>query len=121
MCKEVLEIPIFILDFILEVTQIPVTNNQIVLMRSTFFEDLCQMESRKESFTKDFDQKDHEKLQELYSKCVTIILSNFEGDAKETFDSLDTKLDARFLTNILDYVLESIGVKNMEDLNKYLE
>lgn len=43
MGKEILEIPIFILDFILEVTQIPVEPNQIVLMRSTFFEDLCQM------------------------------------------------------------------------------
>lgn len=59
MCKEVLEIPIFILDFILEVTQIPVTNNQIVLMRSTFFEDLCQMENKKDTFNKDFDQTDH--------------------------------------------------------------
>lgn len=43
MCKEILEIPVFILDFLLEVTQIPVRDNQLVLMRSTFFEDLCQM------------------------------------------------------------------------------
>ena len=43
-CNETMEIPIFIMDFINEVTQIPVMENQGVLMRSTFFEDLCQME-----------------------------------------------------------------------------
>lgn len=121
MCKDIIEIPIFILDFILEVTQIPVTENQLVLMRSNFFEDLCQMEARKESFTKDFEEDDYVKLQELYSKCITIILSNFEGDAEETFSSLDAKMDVRFLTNILDYNLEKIGVKNMQDLTSYLQ
>jgi hypothetical protein len=55
MCKEIIEIPIFILDFILEVTQIPIQPNQIVLMRSTFFEDLCQMDNKKDQFTKDFE------------------------------------------------------------------
>lgn len=92
LCKEIIEIPGFILDFILEVTQIPVQQNQIVLMRSTFFEDLCQMDSKRDSFTKDFEEKDFEILSEIYSKCVTIILSNFEGDQPETFSSIDTKL-----------------------------
>jgi hypothetical protein len=45
MCGEIINVPIFLLDFILEVTQIPIKENQEALMRSTFFEDLCQMEA----------------------------------------------------------------------------
>ena len=35
--KNLADLPIFILDFILEVTQIPIKENQKTLMRSTFF------------------------------------------------------------------------------------
>lgn len=44
-CKELADLPLFILDFILEVTQIPVKENQLALMRSSFFEDLCFLDN----------------------------------------------------------------------------
>jgi hypothetical protein len=56
----------------------------------------------------------------LYAKCVTIILSNFEGDESETFSSLDTKLEARFLTNILDNIMMDHGLNTIRGLQQYL-
>jgi hypothetical protein len=41
LCGKLAEVPGFILDFLLEVTQIPVKANQASLMTSPFFEDLC--------------------------------------------------------------------------------
>jgi hypothetical protein len=35
----------FLLDFILEVTQIPVYDNQQALMNLTFFEDVCALQN----------------------------------------------------------------------------
>ena len=49
-CYEIKEVPLFLLDFILEVTQVPIYENQKALMSSTFFEDLCQL---KNFFSKD--------------------------------------------------------------------
>ena len=45
MNKKIIFVPEFLLDFLNEVTQIPVKANQQVLMNSSFFEDLCQMDS----------------------------------------------------------------------------
>jgi hypothetical protein len=43
MCKQIVDVPQFLLEFLLEVTQIPARLNQEALMNSSFFEDLCQM------------------------------------------------------------------------------
>jgi hypothetical protein len=51
-CYEIQIVPAFLLDFLLEVTQIPIYDNQAALMSSTFFEDLCQLKNSF-SFTKD--------------------------------------------------------------------
>ena len=40
---EISEVSLFLLDFILEVTQIPVKLNQDALLNLTFFEDLCAL------------------------------------------------------------------------------
>jgi hypothetical protein len=45
MNNEIADVPMFLLDFLLEVTQIPVKANQEALMCLTFFEDICQMEN----------------------------------------------------------------------------
>ena len=45
MSYDIADVPMFLLDFLLEVTQIPVKANQEALMSLTFFEDLCQMEN----------------------------------------------------------------------------
>ena len=44
-CSDIAEIPIFILDFILEVTQIPIIANQEAFIKSSFFEDLCLLQN----------------------------------------------------------------------------
>ena len=42
-CRGIIDVPLFLLDFLIEITQIPVKQNQEALMSSSFFEDLCQM------------------------------------------------------------------------------
>lgn len=72
-------------------------------MRSTFFEDLCQMEG----FFSEYKNIEARKLQgrksidNIFFKSVEIILSNFEGNSLKTFTSLDSKLEPKFLINIL--------------------
>lgn len=63
-------------------------------MKSTFFEDLCQMEGFF-SIQKNLDDRnlnDRSSLDDIFFKSVQIILSNFEGNSNKTFTSLDTKL-----------------------------
>jgi hypothetical protein len=70
----------FLLDFILEVTQIPVKANQDALMKLSFFEDVCGLEhtfSKPENVSlKGFDGKEY-LIEEIYFKTIQIILSNF--------------------------------------------
>ena len=124
-CSEIMDIPIFILDFILEVTQIPVKENQLVLMRSTFFEDLCAMEDRfsKEENLRERDIKEEgiNALANIYQKSVKIILSSFEGDDNDTFTLLDDKLESKFLINILDRLLKSEKLIHLKALKERLK
>lgn len=43
-CRSIIEVPEFLLDFLIEITMIPVKLNQEDLINSSFFEDLCQMD-----------------------------------------------------------------------------
>lgn len=74
-------------------------------MNSSFFEDLCQMSnefSKPEKFAeRNFDDKGGHPLEEIYLKSVQIILSNFEGNDISTYRTLESKLDPKFLVNIL--------------------
>ncbi len=93
-CSDIEEVPLFLLDFILEVTQIPIYENQQALMSSTFFEDLCQL---RQSFIPDkvvMDRgfKTREPVEAIYYKSLKIILSNFEGNDLKTFEAVDSKL-----------------------------
>jgi len=93
-CSDIEEVPLFLLDFILEVTQIPIYENQQALMSSTFFEDLCQL---RDSFVEEkvvFDRgfKTREHVEAIYYKSLKIILSNFEGNDLKTFEAVDSKL-----------------------------
>jgi len=80
-------------------------------MSLTFFEDLCQMET---FFTKDNCaniskrgfENDVQPLNDIYFKSIEIILSNFEGNDSKTFDAVDSKLEPKFLVNILKRKLE---------------
>ena len=92
--------PLFLLDFILEVTQVPIYENQAALMNSTFFEDLCQLkmqftfndESLKEKKLLETNFSDFSAVNEIFYKSFEIILSNFEGNDDRTYTALDSKL-----------------------------
>ncbi len=124
--KPIVGIPLFLLDFILEVTQIPVKDNQITFMRSTFFEDLCQLEhffSKPENLESRGFEKDEEsgeydinELFEIYNKCIAIVKSNFEGNDPEIFQFLDNKLEFRFLMTVVNKFLRDLGISSVEQL-----
>ena len=72
---------LFLLDFILEVTQIPVKLNQDALLNLTFFEDLCALHNsffKKPSYVsmKGFDGRE-DQLDSIFEKGILIILSCF--------------------------------------------
>lgn len=49
-------------------------------------------------------------LNDIYFKSIEIILSNFEGNDSKTFDAIDTKLEANFLTNVIKSKLNEMGI-----------
>lgn len=93
-CSDIQEVPLFLLDFLLEVTQIPIYENQQALMCSTFFEDLCQLRNSfaSEQTVADRGFKSLEHVEAIYYKSLKIILSNFEGNDIKTFEAIDSKL-----------------------------
>lgn len=103
--SDISPVSMFLLDFILEVTQIPVKLNQDALMNLTFFEDVCTLHNtfyNKPDVVsmKGFEDKE-DQLEAIFFKAIQIILSNFEGDDLKTFQSIDNKLEPKFLVNIL--------------------
>lgn len=95
-CNDIKEVPLFLLDFILEVTQIPIYQNQQALMFSTFFEDLCQLKNTFTNTPNIYEDRgfkgDKSHVEKIYEKSLKIILSNFEGNDQKTFELLDSKL-----------------------------
>lgn len=85
-------------------------------MRSTFFEDLCQMEvlfaTEGVLYERSIKEDDIEHLEEIYFKSVEIVLSNFEGNDEKIYLSLDKKVSSKFLTNILSRKLATKGITN---------
>lgn len=58
---------------------------------------------------KGFDGKE-DLLDAIFFKAIQIILSNFEGDDLKTFQSIDNKLEPKFLVNILTTKLKKMGL-----------
>jgi hypothetical protein len=114
----------FLLDFILEVTQIPVKANQDALMNLTFFEDVCALQTSFSDESKisnrGFEGREN-LIEEIYFKSIQIILSNFEGNEQKTFLSLDAKLEPKFLITILKKKLKEMGLKNKENVIEYID
>lgn len=114
----------FLLDFILEVTQIPVKANQDSLMTLSFFEDVCALQStfsKPENVSlKGFDGREN-LIEDIYFKAIQIILSNFEGNEQKTFVILDSKLDPRFLMNILKKKLTEMKLFTKENVIEYID
>ena len=122
--EEICGVTMFLLEFILEVTMIPVFENQKALMNLSFFEDVCALQntfSKPDNVSmKGFDQKEH-LIEEIYFKTIQIILSNFEGNDLLTFQSIDAKLEPRFLDNILKRKMKDMGLRGKEDVIAYID
>lgn len=58
---------------------------------------------------------------EIFQKCVQIILSNFEGNSQEYFMRLDEKLDPNFLIKIFKTKLNGIGIGSKESFDSYID
>ena len=106
----ILEIPLNLLDFINEVTQLPCVENQITLCKSSYFEDVCFMET---SMTKEkrelrliLENEDRDKLYEIYNKTVGLALSNMEGNKAIIFQQIRNKLSLSFLKSLAVYNFE---------------
>lgn len=123
-CLEIKEVPLFLLDFLLEVTQIPIYENQKALMVSTFFEDLCQLKasfkSEKVLMERGFGE-DRSYVQSIYFLSIKIILSNFEGNSENTFKTLDSKLEIKFLLDTMKEKLEEMKIKTCQDLQEHIK
>lgn len=81
---KMVNIPNNLLAFIVEITQLPCIDNQIVFIQSTFFEDLSYLAAF-------FDSEDNQKsrklgddslciLNEMYIQWIQLALNNFEGN-----------------------------------------
>ena len=121
-CSDIQEVPLFLLDFLLEVTQIPIYENQQALMCSTFFEDLCQLRNSfaSEQTVADRGFKSLEHVEAIYYKSLKIILSNFEGNDIKTFEAIDSKLEPKFLIDVMRDKLGAMNIATQPDLIRHI-
>ncbi len=88
-------------------------------MNLTFFEDVCTLHNtffgKPDVITlKGFDGR-QDLLDALFFKAIQIILSNFEGDDPKIFESIDNKLEPKFLVNILTSKVASMGLSTKQN------
>jgi|JI6StandDraft_1071083.scaffolds.fasta_scaffold25146_2 inositol 1,4,5-triphosphate receptor type 3 len=75
--NELVELPLSLIDFLNEVTQLPCIENQITLCKGTFFEDVCLVQKTKTTG----EQSEFEKtLLSIFNKSIDIALSCLEGN-----------------------------------------
>jgi hypothetical protein len=103
----ILAIPLFLLDFVNEVTQLPCVENQVTFCKSTFLEDLCFMEAfmtKEKQITMLIESKENvDELFDIYNKSVSLVLSNMEGNDDVVFDQIRYKLTLGFLGALTIY------------------
>ena len=91
--KNITNIPNFMLDFLIEVIQLPCLENQLTLCRSTFFEDVCYLSqffaSQENLESRLFHSSvDIQCLQELYNKILIAVMSVLEGNDDRIYEDL---------------------------------
>lgn len=119
----ILAIPLFLLDFVNEVTQLPCVDNQVTFCKSTFLEDLCFMETfmtREKQITMLIESKENvDELFEIYNKSVSLVLSNMEGNDDTIFEQIRNKLTLGFLGALTLYnfreCLDHFGIAHSVD------
>ena len=106
MNKAITLIPSFMLDFLVEVIQLPCLENQIALCKSTFFEDACYLSSffmiKVNQVNRLFETADDlNELQELYNKILIAVMSVLEGNDEKIYEDLQAKLESNFLIDFI--------------------
>lgn len=125
MNKAITLIPSFMLDFLIEVIQLPCLENQITLCKSTFFEDACYLSqfflNKQNQQNRLFEKSDDlNELQELYNKILIAVMSVLEGNDEKIYEDLQHKLESRFLIDFIKQNLEILQVTNASDMVKLL-
>ncbi|CAD8077595.1 unnamed protein product [Paramecium sonneborni] len=125
--SKISEIPIYILDFILEVVQVPCLENQITLCKTTFFEDVCylvqQLSIEKNQEQRGLKDSGMQSLFNIYNKIIIIIMSVLEGNDERIQEDLQKKIDPKFLIEIFKQYLQNHNpqIQRKEDMVKALE
>lgn len=113
--KPIIVIPQFMIDFLIEIIQLPCLDNQIMLCKTTFYEDACYMnrffQSRANQVSRKFEKPDELwDLQELYNKIFISVISVLEGNDEKIYDDLQNKLEPKFLIDFMEQNLQILHV-----------
>lgn len=96
----------------------------MTLCKSTFFEDACYLSqffaNEANLKARNFDFDDLQNLHELYNKILLAIMSVLEGDDDKIYEDLQTKLEPRFLVEIIKQNLKSLKVETVSDMLRLL-
>lgn len=103
--NELVELPLSLIDFLNEVTQLPCIQNQITLCKGTFFEDVCLVQKTKTTGERSAFEST---LLSIFNKSIDIALSCLEGNEERIFDDLSRKVESFFLVRLIEENIKEI-------------
>lgn len=59
-------------------------------------------------------------MEAIYYKSLKIILSNFEGNDIKTFEAIDSKLEPKFLIDVMRDKLAAMNIASQPDLVRHI-
>ncbi|KAM3129578.1 hypothetical protein pb186bvf_018329 [Paramecium bursaria] len=122
--NNLLDTLLFILDFIIEIIQVPCLQNQLTLCKTTFFEDSCyllqHLSSNQNLQQRQLDDR-KDQLQNIYDKILMVIMSALEGNDEKIYEDLQNKLEPKFLQEIIMQNLDAMNIKTQHDLTQLLK
>lgn len=57
-------------------------------------------------------------LYEIYNKCINIVICVLEGNDQEIYKELSTKLELKFLEDVIRRNLEQVNIRTKEDIHQ---
>ncbi|KAL4426931.1 hypothetical protein ABPG74_012931 [Tetrahymena malaccensis] len=145
--KNVVQIPIIISEFLIEVAQVPCLQNQISLCQTSYFEDISllsqfieviiiqikiffiinlnqkkQMEEKTKILISFNSQQpeDQINLLDLYSKAIQTALVVFEGNDPQIYEEVMSKISIEFMQIVVNKRLKLMKVENVQQLKAYI-
>ncbi len=112
------KVPFSIINFIIEVTQIPCISNQLFLCESSYFHDFANLEMEIEKQLKsEANPANREKwiaatrenvgvINKLYSLCVNNVISCLEGNRRKIYNFLSSEDLSRFFVKCLSFYVK---------------